>query len=223
MVLKEIIESLIRSVNAGEATLENTDPLYIRFLLPSLRAQAISIMYNGSKAMGANKFIHPDWIQNFDITIDTDIQTSDSDYLIANAPTPLSINSQVSGLVFFGKKKTSNPFVKAQSLSEIGDLKKRGYINDGEHIIFLPVAADTYWIYGDNMLKSLHWSGILNNPYDAPNWNDVTSLFPINELGANLMRDLYKSQVSLEIQQPKDIVNDGAATSNLANTKSNTR
>jgi len=210
--LKEVIEYIGSSEEGGGGfPLDHTNPELIKAMLPSLRTSAIQISYNGNKMTAATKVISPLWSQSFSLTV----EPSTKEYLEVSCPLPMSISSTVGGVLYFGKEDAISRFVTARSLAEVADFKARGYLNDGRNIITLPRDGGIYWIWGDSMLRAAYFVGVLNNPYDAPNWSDLTSEFPIDDKCLNIMRDLYRAQVSTQVSKAIDNVLDGADSTQL--------
>jgi len=222
MTVKEVIEYLGRSNEGGMFSLDTTNPEYIMAMLPSLRATAIQISYNGNKFTAATKVVLPDWVQSFTIPISSQINNG-KEYIVVEAPSPMPISSTVGGLSYLGSEDVLSSFIGARSMSDVNDFKVRGYLDNGNRIVYLPKDNGIFWVWGNKMLSSVYFSGVLNNPFDAPDWDDQTSRFPIDEKGLNIMRDLYKNQIGLETSQVKDVVSDNASTPQLPNLKNATK
>jgi hypothetical protein len=222
MLVEEVIEFLGRQSDAGEFTLDNTDPLYIRAMLPGLRSNALRVAYNGDKFTAATKVISPEWYQQIDITIDKDVQIDGAEYLVFNLPTPLSLGTN-SGVSYFGRKDIVSRFIPARSMAEVYDYKSRGYIGDGKSIVYLPKTRNNYLVFGNKMLKDAHLVAMLDNPFEDPNWDDLTSNFPVDENALSIMRRLYRQDIAFEEGQIVDNINDGTNTPQLANIKQNTK
>lgn len=221
MTLREVKEQLITAINAGSSSLGmKWDSLQVEAMVPSLRQEALSAKYNGSRTMGAAKRINSAWVQKFEKTIDLGIQSSDAEYLTVDMPAGVSINQHVDGFIYVGAKDKTNGFYKCQTRDELNTLKKRGFVNNGKQVIYL-YSDGQFEIYGDKNLQSFWVEMVMADPSQKPGFNLENDQYPVTEDLLLIMIDIFKQKEGIAITQPRDTIADAQDTVSVRPLKAN--
>jgi hypothetical protein len=215
MTLEEVQEIMVRAINGLDASLgSRLDPLYIERLIHNCRVEAIRTLYNGSRQQGAMKKVDSAWVQHFEVNLVDGDQDDNYDYLVFDVPPPAQINKNVGGLIYVGSTKKTKAFNICQTRSEISDLINRGYLENGKDIACIH-EGETLKVWGNDNLKKIRVSAILQDPTEAPNYLDEDA-YPVSADLVNLIRELVLREVSVGLRQAPDVVVDSAET-NLSN------
>jgi hypothetical protein len=210
MILREVVDTLIRSVSGGTNTIDNKyEPRYVEALLPQLREQALKVVYYGDKNTGATRRIDYAYAQNITIQVDTGLDP-DLDYVTFTCPKPIAIGRMVDGLLYVGKKNSATSFSKMLNREDIANAKMRGMFN-GSVIAYIWEEGKLE-VYGNKMLKELNVRAAFSDPTQVPNFNIQTSAYPVTDSLLMIMTDLFKANQNINIQKPADPIMDGADT-----------
>ena len=222
MILREIVDRLIRSVSGGnDPSGSKYDPVYVESIIPSLREKAIKAEYNGTKVTTATKRVDYAWLNPaFTVTREPAVVTTD--FVTFNVPKPLSINKAVDGFIYVGKENESVSFKKLTSREEAAIYTERGFFRNGKDIGYLWQQPNLE-VYGNNALLEVQVRAILSNPLDAPNFDHEVDEYPITESVLSLMVQLFKEEMNINVNKPADTVLDNADTLNKAAISQNTR
>jgi hypothetical protein len=222
MTLGEVQEIIVRAINGLDETLgSRLDPLYVERLIHNCRAEAIRMIYNGSRQQGAMRKIDSAWVQNFEVDIIDADQDSNYDFLVFDVPQPVQINKNTSGLIYVGSAKKTKAFNICQTRSEISDLINRGYLEDGKDIACIH-EGESLKVWGNDNLNKIRVSAVLQDPTEAPNYL-YEDAYPVSADLVNMIRELVVREVSVGLRQSPDVVVDSAET-NLSNvTRQNIR
>jgi hypothetical protein len=207
MTATEIAENIIRGVNAGQFTSDQkVDSQYVFDNLPTWRQEAIKLIYNGSRTLGANKYLSEDNYQDKQYTIVASEQDASLDYLVVDSCGVISINSQIDGLQYCGSTKQVNNFFRAKNRNEVQQLKDLGFFGVKPIVV---AEGERRLIYGFPNLKTFFERSIFTNPYfhDA-NFNYDTSKFPVSTDVAFLIKEIAVAQIGKEFRLAKDVTAD---------------
>src|SRR5574343_306375 len=216
MILREIVDRLIRSVSGGnDPSGSKYDPVYVESITPSLREKAIKAEYNGTKRVDY-AWLNP----AFTVTRTPAVVTTD--FVTFNVPKPLSINKAVDGFIYVGKENESVSFKKLTSREEAAIYTERGFFRNGKDIGYLWQQPNLE-VYGNNALLEVQVRAILSNPLDAPNFDPEVDEYPVTESVLSIMVELFKQEINININKPTDTVLDNADTLSKAAISQNAR
>ena len=220
MLTAEVVDILIRSVNAAVNTsMGKFDNEYVLELLPQLRAEAISLIYNGSRSQGANKTISGQWLQTITLSIAGSEQSDAAEYLVVDIPPTVRINDKTDGLVYVGRLDEAVDFKRAFTKTEVAYLKQRGFLK-GKEVVFI-YTGNKLEIYGNKILKSFQVQGVFSDPIEIDGFNWYTSQYPVDDATLAVMKDLFIQRARLEVSQVQETVADGADTLGVRTIKAN--
>lgn len=212
MILAEVTERIIRSVFGGKAKNEGVDYAYIESMVPKWRQRAILIVYNGSREFAGNKYISPEWLQNFSITVPASqrLATNTNIYITVECPPLIRLNTTQDGLIFFGDAEGMVNFRRIKSTAYAADLSRRGDLNQNA-IGYVKTAKDIY-IFGNKQLETVDLNVVLADPLDAPDFNIDTDSYPVSEDVIEVMERVATAELMPELSVPEDLVKDGVDT-----------
>jgi len=205
--LRQIADILIRSVSGGVNTSDGKyDPEYVEALVPQLREDSIKLDYFGSRTRAATRRLDYSWSQSTTVTKDT-TQTSGAGYITFSLPRPIAIGKNLNGLVYVGQDLNSVEFTQFLNRSDVANMKVRGYFN-GDNIGYIWEGGKLI-VFGNNMLETVNVRGIFSIPQDVSGFNIETDDYPVSESLILTMTDLFKVQMSINIQKPADTTLNG--------------
>lgn len=221
MILREVVDTLIRSVSGGVNTIDNKyEPRYVEALVPQLREQAIKIDYFGGKNNAASKRLDYSYTQTVTVNVDTGLNNQ-LDYITFTIPRPLSVGRMVNGLVYVGQKNNAVSFAQMYNREDIANAKARGMF-DGSVIAFFWEGGKLE-VYGNKQLTEVNVRGIFSDPTVVPNFNIEVDDYPVNEALMLIMTDLFKANQNINVQKPADPILDNVETNTRAVTANNIR
>jgi hypothetical protein len=210
MTLREVVDTLIRSVSGGTNTIDNKyEPRYVEALVPQLREQALKIVYYGDKNTGATRRIDYAYTQPINIDVDTNLDP-ELDYVTFACPKPIVVGRMVDGLVYVGKKKSATSFSKMLNREDIANAQMRGMFKGA--VIAYIWEEGKLEVYGNKMLKEVNVRGAFSDPTQVPNFNADTDEYPVTESLLMIMTDLFKANQNINVQKPADPIMDAADT-----------
>jgi len=210
MILRNIVDTLIRSVSGGENSIDNKySPTYVEALVPQLRNEAIILDYYGSRNRAASRRLDYACYQTIDVNVNTPVEGRD--YVTFTVPKTIGVGRLIDGSVYVGKQNDSVTFSRLLNRSDVAMMKARGLLN-GDNIAYIRNPTEIE-VYGNNALGELQERGIYVNPLDVPNFNVETDDYPISENILLLMTDLFKAQMNVNIGMKSDITLDGKSES----------
>jgi hypothetical protein len=210
MILREIADTLIRSVSGGTNGLDNKyEPEYVEGLIPALRSEAMLISYYGNRSRAASRRIDYAWYQEMTIEVNK-VDNNTKDYITFTAPKTVSLGRLVDGFVYVGQVDSSVEFSRMLNRSDIAMTKARGMLN-GESIAYIWQAPNLE-VYGNNALEEINVRGVFADPMEVTGFNPEVNDYPITEDLLLIMTDLFKANQNINIQKPSDQVLDGAQT-----------
>ena len=222
MLTAVVIDELIRSVQGAVNTANGRfDSEYVQSLLPQLRAEAIVVAYNGSRSQAANRTIAGQWLQTIKVTIPSNQQGSNNEFLQVEIPPIIRINDRTDGLVYVGNDDTAVSFARAYTKTEVADLKRRGFLR-GREIVYI-YTGNKLEIYGNKILKDLQIQGVFSNPTEIEGFNWYESEYPVDDYTLAIMKDLFLQRARIEMGVPTDTVADGQDTLSVNPLKANTK
>lgn len=220
MLVMNLVDELIASVNAAVVTQGSKwDGAYVLELLPQIKAEAQSISYNGSRAKGRNASVHPMWLMIYDATIIGNQQDSSWEYVVAQIPNFIRINENTDGLVYCGGANIAVNFHRQQTVSEISDLKNRGFLK-GKEICYVVIGSETRF-YGNKALKSFQAHIVPASPFDIPTYKPLQHDYPVDPDTIAIMKDLFIQRAMREAGMVTDKVLTGEPTNEQGALKSN--
>lgn len=210
MILREIADTLIRSVSGGTNGVDNKyEPRYVEALVPQLREQALKIVYFGDKNTGASRRIDYAYVQNITVQVDTNLDT-DLDYITFDCPKPITVGRMVDGLLYVGKKNSATSFSKMLNREDIAQAQARGMFNGA--VIAYIWENGKLEVYGNKMLKELNIRAAFSDPSQVSGFDVDTDEYPITESLLLIMTDLFKSNQNVNINKPADPIMDATDT-----------
>lgn len=212
MILAELTERIVRAVSGGKAKNEGIDYAYIESMIPKWRQRAILIVYNGSREFAANRYISPEWLQNFTLTIPAAqrLDTNTNIYITVSCPPLLRLNTSQDGLIFFGDEEGMVNFRRIKSTSYAADLVRRGDLNQNV-IGYVKTGSDIY-VFGNKQLETVDLNVVLADPLDDPDFNIDTDDYPVSEDVIELMERLATTELMPELGASEDLIKDGSDT-----------
>jgi len=224
MIIRELVDILIRSVSGGNNGSDGKyEPRYIESIIPHLRERAIKMEYNGSRIMTANRRVDYAWLNKaFTVPKDAAIQDPEFDFIVFAMPKPSSINKIVDGFIYVGQKNNAVSFKKMTSREDIANAIERGFLRNGRDIAYI-WQAPYLEVYGDKSLKEVNVRMICADPLQAPGFNPEVDEYPVTESVIANMVELFKQEMSVDIQKPADTIVDSADTLSRAMLTQNVR
>lgn len=226
MIVMKLVDEMIAAVNGAVVTLGTKwGGQYVLELMPQIKAEAQSIAYNGGYyanglKRAANKSIHPDWLLTTSITIQGNVQINGAEFLIAQLPGGfIRINEKRHGIIYCGSANISADFHIQQTVTEIEDLKNRGFLK-GKEICVVPVGSYLRF-YGNKALKSLEVQIVPSDPLQFPGFNPLTDDYPVDPDTISIMKDLFVFRAMKEAGMVTDKVDDNSQTNEQAAIKQN--
>lgn len=209
MILRQIADILIRSVSGGDNTIDNKySPEYVEALVPSLRNDAIILSYFGSRTRAASRRLDYALYQTVDLTVNA--VNNNLDYVTFDLPRTISIGRLIDGLVYVGQVDNSVEFSRLLNRSDVAMMKARGLF-DGTNIAYI-WSQGKLEVYGNNALSECQVRGIFADPTQVPSFRIEQDDYPISDNILNIMTDLFKMQMNINVQMPADNVLDGKPT-----------
>lgn len=206
MILRNIVDTLIRAVSGGENGIDNKySPTYVEALVPQLRNEAIILDYYGSRNRAASRRLDYACYQTIDVNVNTPVEGRD--YVTFTVPKTIGVGRLIDGLVYVGQQDQSIEFSRLLNRSDVAMMKARGLLN-GDNIAYI-WSQGNIEVYGNNALGEIQVRGIFVNPTELSSFNVETDDYPISENLLLLMADLFKAQMNVNIQLPSDITLDG--------------
>ena len=206
MILRNIIDTLIRAVSGGENSIDNKySPTYVEALVPQLRNEAIILDYYGSRNRAASRRLDYACYQTIDVNVNTPVEGRD--YVTFTVPKTIGVGRLIDGLVYVGQQDQSIEFSRLLNRSDVAMMKARGLLN-GDNIAYI-WSQGNIEVYGNNALGEIQVRGIFVNPTELSSFNVEADDYPISENLLLLMTDLFKAQMNVNIQLPSDITLDG--------------
>lgn len=202
MLLREIVDEIIRSVNAGQNTQDGKwESRAIEAQIPSLREKAMSIAYFGDRYRAASRVIDYAWVQSITVAKDS-VQDEEVDYVTFTVPKPVSLGRNINGIVYTGQKNSSIGFARALNREDIANMKARGLIN-GESIAILHEGTKAL-AFGNNMLSEINCRWVFSDPTQVSGFNVTTDDYPISASLLEIMIEQFKISQNIAIQMPGD-------------------
>lgn len=206
MILRNIVDTLIRAVSGGENGIDNKySPTYVEALVPQLRNEAIILDYYGSRNRAASRRLDYACYQTIDVNVNTPVEGRD--YVTFTVPKTIGVGRLIDGLVYVGQQDQSIEFSRLLNRSDVAMMKARGLLN-GDNIAYI-WSQGNIEVYGNNALGEIQVRGIFVNPTELSSFNVEADDYPISENLLLLMADLFKAQMNVNIQLPSDITLDG--------------
>lgn len=210
MILRNIVDTLIRAVSGGENSIDNKySPTYIEALVPQLRNEAIILDYYGSRNRAASRRLDYACYQTIDVNVNTPVEGRD--YVTFTVPKTIGVGRLIDGLVYVGQQDQSIEFSRLLNRSDVAMMKARGLLN-GDNIAYI-WSQGNIEVYGNNALGEIQVRGIFVNPTELSSFNVETDDYPISENLLLLMTDLFKAQMNVNIGMKSDITLDGKSES----------
>jgi hypothetical protein len=206
MILRNIVDTLIRAVSGGENGIDNKySPTYVQALVPQLRNEAIILDYYGSRSRAASRRLDYACFQTIDANVNTPVEGRD--YVTFTVPKTIGVGRLTDGLVYVGQQYQSIEFSRLLNRSDVAMMKARGLLN-GDNIAYI-WSQGNIEVYGNNALGEIQVRGIFTDPMEVSGFNVETDDYPISENLLLLMTDLFKANQNVNIQLPADNVLDG--------------
>jgi len=210
MNLRTLADILIRSVSGGENGIDNKyAPEYVETLIPALRNDAIILDYYGGRTRAASRRLDYALYQTMDIAVN-EVSNNTSDFVTFTLPRTIGVGRLVDGLVYVGQVDESIEFSRMLNRSDISMARTRGLLN-GDNIAYI-WSQGNLEVYGNNALSEIQVKGIFSDPTQVSGFNIETDDYPVSDSLVNLMTDLFKVQMNVNIQKPADISLDGKET-----------
>lgn len=211
MILREITDQIIRSVEGGASTDDSKfSRRAVEALVPKWRSAAIIISYNGDRQTGSNTLLNAALYQSLDIAIDNSIQVSAAKFTLFECPKVVQINSQMNGFVFVGDLNTATQFTQIKSPAQYANAKAADLIDNAK--VYYYQVSDTMYVRGNTLLKSFHIDGIFQDPTVVSGFNVETDEYPVSEDILGIMLKLAYNDLAPVSAKPADNVNDGQET-----------
>jgi hypothetical protein len=221
MILREVVDTLIRSVSGGVNTIDNKyEPRYVEALVPQLREQAIKLDYFGGRNNAASRRLDYAYTQQVTVNVDTGLNNN-LDYVTFTIPKPLSLGRMVNGLVYVGQENNAVSFAQMYNREDIANAKARGMF-DGSVIAFFWEGGKLE-VYGNKMLTEVNIRGVFSDPTVVSGFSIEADDYPVNEALLLIMTDLFKANQNINVQKPADSILDNADTDTRAVTANNIR
>lgn len=203
MLLKEIGESLIRTVSAALKTDEDRyEPDFVDDLVHTYRAKAIWEIWRVSKRL------NPIWTQQFIAEFSQDLQ--DDDCLVRFVcPPAISLDNKRDGFLYIGTIQGNEAYRKVISRAGLANADQHRITKLNGRLTKALYSDGFLEIYGKPLIRDVRVDGIFANPTDVPAFNPAFDPYPLDDNTLTIMKNLLiqAEMVPMASAQP-DMISD---------------